>query len=178
MNSVRQYISRHRQGRLAAPRTAAPTRRRPNLLRAHRNQRRLPAIPRRQRTRAVPSRGSRHGHPNAEDATTSNWPSPESSEPTGGAGLRFCPTPLGRRYKPGPARIANKQAEAPATALGHCWRSDPSCLSLPFRPSIITGGPAAQGPAAYGSRVSPCSLRSRSKPAPNPCCSPGPDAGS
>ena len=54
--------------------------------------------------------------------TTSTWPSPESSkQPMGRAGLRFCPTPLGRLGEPG-ARIVNQpRAEAPA-ALQHCVR--------------------------------------------------------
>jgi hypothetical protein len=51
---------------------------------------------------------------------------------------------------------------------------------LPFRLSIITGGPDAQGPAAaFGSQRFPTrSLRSLENAAPDPCCFPGPDAGS
>jgi hypothetical protein len=51
---------------------------------------------------------------------TSIWPNPESSEPGGGAGLRFCPTPVGRLGNPRPhgSRTEHKRKRLRRCGIG------------------------------------------------------------
>jgi hypothetical protein len=66
--------------------------------------------------------------------TTNIWPKPESSEPGGRAGVRFCPNDFSRPGHPIPygSRNEDRRKRVRRCGIGHYWRRGRCCFQFAF----------------------------------------------